>query len=328
MPESVLLVGLGQIGMGYDLSLDPDKYIYSHARAFSLHPAFELIGAVDPSSENRRLFESHYGKPSYADLADALAIHRPRIVVIAAPTVAHTELIEQVLESSGVISILCEKPLAYSLGDARKMVAACSNADVGLFVNYMRRVDPGVLEVKRRLDDGVIATPVKGNVWYSKGFLHNGSHFFNLLEFWLGDFVSAKVIDEGRSWGEDDVEPDVWVAFERGSFVFQAAWEEAFSHCTIELISPSGRLRYEQGGSCIQWQATAQHSRISGYTVLQAESDIIENGLTLSQWQVAQHLALYIDGKSHVLCSGDQALRTLESMHHIIQKSWLLGTKK
>ena len=25
-------------------------------------------------------------------------------------------------------------------------------------------------------------TPVKGVVWYSGGFLHNGSHFFNLLE--------------------------------------------------------------------------------------------------------------------------------------------------
>jgi len=201
------------------------------------------------------------------------------------------------------------------------MVAACSNAGVGLFVNYMRRVDPGVLEVKRLLDDRAIATPVKGNVWYSKGFLHNGSHLFNLLEFWVGAFVSAKVIDKGRSWGEDDVEPDVWVEFERGHFVFQAAWEEAFSHYTIELISPSGRLRYEQGGSSIQWQATAQHPRISGYTFLHAEPSIIKNGLAFSQWQVAQHLALYIAGKPQALCSGYQALETLESMHHIIRQS-------
>jgi len=318
VPESVLVVGLGQIGMGYDLSLDPDKCIYSHARAFSLHPAFELVGAVDPSSENRRSFELHYGKPSHADLADAIGSHRPRVVVIAAPTVAHAELIGPVLQSSGVSSILCEKPLAYSLGDARKIVKDCCDAGVALFVNYMRRVDTGVLEVKRRIDDGVIAAPVKGNVWYSKGFLHNGSHFFNLLEFWLGAFVSAKVIDKGRNWGSDDVEPDVHVEFERGKAVFRSAWEESFSHYTIELLSPSGRLRYEQGGSCIQWQGTVKHPRLNGYTVLQAEPTIIENSMARSQWQVADQLARYLDGRRHSLCSGAQALATLEAMHYII----------
>jgi len=318
MPESVLLVGLGQIGMGYDLSLDLDEYIYSHARAFSLHPAFELVGAVDPSVENRRLFESHYGKPSYADLADAIANHRPRVVVIAAPTVAHAELIQQVLQSSGVSSILCEKPLAYSLGDARKIVTDCCDAGVALFVNYMRRVDTGVLEVKRRLDDDVITAPVKGNVWYSKGFLHNGSHFFNLLEFWLGAFVSAKVIDKGRSWGEDDVEPDVWVAFERGRIMFQAAWEEAFSHYTIELLNPSGRLRYERGGSSIQWQSIMPDSRIPGYTVLRPEPEILHNSMKRSQWHVADQLSRHLCGESQDLCTGAQALATLEAMHHII----------
>ena len=34
--------------------------------------------------------------------------------------------------------------------------------------------------------------PIKGVCWYSKGLLNNGSHFINLLEFWLGDYVSNK----------------------------------------------------------------------------------------------------------------------------------------
>lgn len=317
MPESVLLVGLGQIGMGYDLSLDPEGHVYSHARAFSLHPDFELAGAVDPSEINRGLFKDHYGKPVYFDLGEALKRHQPRIVTIAAPTGTHSSLTEQVLKYSGVDVILCEKPLAYSINDARNIVARCRDAGVALFVNYMRRVDKGVLEVKRRLEEGTITTPVKGTVWYSKGFLHNGSHLFNLLEFWLGSFVSATVLDHGRSWGEDDVEPDVYLEFERGKVVFQAAWEEAFSHYSIEIISPSGRLKYENRNGIV-WQSTTSDSRLSGYTVLQSESEIIEDSMHHYQWHVTDQLACHLDSKPQSLCTGEQALATLEAMHHII----------
>ncbi len=166
MTESVLLVGLGRIGMGYDLSLDSDDYIYTHARAFSLHPSFELSAAVDPSDIKRKHFQNYYGKPAYSGLKEALERHQARIVVIAGPTETHGSLVEQVLQHPAVDVILCEKPLAYRLKDARKMVARCHDAGVQLFVNYMRRVDKGFLEVKRRLDEDLISTPVKGTVWY------------------------------------------------------------------------------------------------------------------------------------------------------------------
>ena len=32
MPEKCLIIGLGHIGMGYDLEHDPAKAVYSHAR--------------------------------------------------------------------------------------------------------------------------------------------------------------------------------------------------------------------------------------------------------------------------------------------------------
>ena len=54
---SALIVGLGQIGMGYDLSLAPDQFVYSHARALSLNPEFKLVGGVDPDRAKRRDFQ-------------------------------------------------------------------------------------------------------------------------------------------------------------------------------------------------------------------------------------------------------------------------------
>ena len=53
MSFSVLIVGLGQIGMGYDLHHDVNNQIYTHARAFSQHPDFYLIGAVDSEKKKK-----------------------------------------------------------------------------------------------------------------------------------------------------------------------------------------------------------------------------------------------------------------------------------
>ncbi len=318
--KKCLIVGLGQIGLGYDLDLDPVKAIYTHSRAFSLHPAFELSGAVDPSLSRRTLFEHHYQKPSYRELETALHSEGADVVVIASPTAMHCEVLEVVLSHARPDAILCEKPLAYDLAGAQRMVDLCESASVQLFVNYMRRADPGAVEVKNRIESGAISAPIKGTAWYSKGFLHNGSHFFNLLEFWLGAFVGARVLDKGRAWSDDDSEPDVRVEFERGSVVLLAAWEEQFSHYAIELMSPSGRLRYERGGECVVWQAPHADPGFSGYKTLQAVPVLIDNDMSRYQWHVADQLAKALDGKAHSLCTGRQALNTLEAMHQIVNQ--------
>lgn len=320
MSEACLIVGLGKIGMGYDFGLDPSKAIYSHARAFTHHPQFTLSGAVDPSPAQRALFESYYGLPAYQNLRDALHARQVGVVVIASPTAAHAETLISILSYAKPKAILCEKPLADNLADARRMVKACEAADVKLFVNYMRRADPGAIEIKNLIESGKIAAPIKGVAWYSKGFMHNGSHFFNLLEFWLGAFVNAKILDSGRILDNQDTEPDVQVEFEQGKVVFIAAWEEAFSHYTIELLSPAGRLRYEQGGEWIAWQSTRADPNFADYEILQAVPEMITNGMNRYQWHVADQLANALADQPHTLCTGKQSLATLEAMHQIIDK--------
>jgi predicted dehydrogenase len=318
MTEKCIIVGLGQIGMGYDLDLP--KAVFSHARAFANHPSFQLLCAADPSAKQRDVFCRHYHLPAYPDVASALRAETGSVVVIAAPTAGHRTLLNEVLLYSTPKVILCEKPLAYDLAEAREMVEVCESAGVKLFVNYMRRADPGAIEVKKRIESGEIAAPIKGVVWYSKGFLHNGSHFFNLLEFWLGGFLNAKVLDSGRLWDNQDPEPDVRVEFERGTLVFLAAWEEAFSHYTIELLSRSGRLRYEQGGESIAWQSTYADPLFAGYEILRPAPEIIANGMSRYQWHVVDQLANAVEDKPHTLCTGREALVTLEAMHQIIKQ--------
>jgi predicted dehydrogenase len=161
----------------------------------------------------------------------------------------------------------------------------------------------------------------KGCVWYSKGFLHNGSHFFNLAQFWLGAMREARVLRCARMWQEIDPEPDVLVEFDRGSLIFLSAWEEAFSHYTIELLSTSGRLRYEQGGKVIEWQGLVADSNVRGYTRLAPVAETIETGMDRSQWHVADQLARQMAGLPANLCTGAEALRTLAAMHTIIEQT-------
>jgi predicted dehydrogenase len=199
------------------------------------------------------------------------------------------------------------------------MIDLCEKEGVKLFVNYMRRSDLGVIEVKDRISKGLIAGPFKGVAWYSKGFLHNGSHFFNLLEFWLGEYQSAKLISKGRLWNGQDTEPDIFVEFELGSITFLAAWEESFSHYTIELLSHSGRLRYEKGGELISWQATHADPSFQGYTSLKDPPEIIQNSMDRYQLQVAEQLSRALNGKTSSICTGHEGLKTLECMNQIIK---------
>ncbi len=314
MKYKVLLVGLGQVGVGYDFNVADPEVVSTHAKAFASHPDFELAGGVDPDAVACTRFSGRYGVWAGSDLVEGLSTLKPDVVVIASPTRYHAESMRLVLRHSKPKLILCEKPLAYTLEEAETMVAACRQAGCLLYVNYLRRVEPGVLEIKRRLQDGRIAMPIKGVLWYSKGLLHNGSHFSNLLEFWLGPVESFKIINSGRPWGGEDIEPDIQVKFSAGEVSFLAANEENFSHHEVQLVAPNGCLRYEQGGAKILWQAVGMDPDFPEYTVLSLPGEKIATEGHKLQWHVVDNVGACLRGKPSSLCTGEDALQTLKSL--------------
>ena len=320
MAESCVIIGLGHIGMGYDFDLTGKSVIYTHARAIAVHPAFRLVGAVDVSPVQRARFEQRYSVPAFDQVEAALHQLQPDVVVLATSSESHGALLTRVLNVYRPKLILCEKPLSYVLDEARGMVEMCEKADIDFFVNYIRRTDPGVVEIKRRIDSGAISMPVKVNAWYSKGILNNGSHFLNLLELWLGDISSATVISSGRLWDNHDPEPDVEVRFDLGTVVFRAAWEESFSHYCIEFLSHSGRLRYDKGGEAIEWQGVYADPSFDGYRILAEQREIIPNGMDIYQWHVYDQIYKHLASSATTLCTGRQALKTLEVIDLIIKQ--------
>lgn len=320
MGISCVIVGLGRIGMGYDFNLAGESAIYTHARAISLHPQFQLVGAVDVLPTNRTLFEQRFNAPVFDHVDTALRKLQPEVVVISTPSESHATILEEVLDSCRPKMILCEKPLAYEREEARGMVQLCELAEIDLFVNYIRRTDPGVVEIKRRIEQSEIMTPVKVNVWYSKGILNNGSHLLNMLELWLGNVSKTRIIRVGRLWNNRDPEPDFEVQFERGTAVFQSVWEEYFSHYSIELLSHSGRLRYDRGGEVIEWEGVQVDSMFNEHAILGKSREVITNGMAIYQWHTYEQMFRHITGEKTTLCTGFQALKTLEAIDLILEQ--------
>lgn len=313
-----IVVGLGQIGARYDISLDPSRYTYSHARAFQTHPDFDLVAGVDTFQENRERFTKEYGVPSYVTYADVVNGLTPDLVAIAVPTAYHSSVVDEVLGVSPPKAILCEKPLSLDREEARKIVRRCAEKNVKLFVNYFRRSEPGAMTVQKRIRGGEIVGPLKAVVWYSKGFLHNGSHLFNLLEFWLGECLGGTQVRNHARTKEGDIEDDLYVEFSYGTAVFLSASEKNYSHLTVEVVAANGRLRYEVGGRRIEWQEVRESATLPGYRFLSDEIETVESDMDRYQWHVADNLARGLRSQEASVCDGDAALKTLEKMMEIV----------
>jgi hypothetical protein len=131
--------------------------------------------------------------------------------------------------------------------------------------------------------------------------------------------VDAKVEDAGRQWDGLDPEPDVRVRFERGTVLCLAAREEDFSYHAVELLGRNGRLRYDHGGHRVEWMRREPETPGNMGGQLGREPEILCSGMGSYQWHVADQLSMALDGGGAEICTGAEALTTLECMQTIIR---------
>jgi myo-inositol 2-dehydrogenase / D-chiro-inositol 1-dehydrogenase len=84
-------------------------------------------------------------------------------VVIASPDPTHADLVVAAVRAGK--PVMCEKPLATTVPECVRVVRAEQDADGAgapalISLGFMRRFDPGYLEMKSALDAGVCGTPV------------------------------------------------------------------------------------------------------------------------------------------------------------------------
>jgi predicted dehydrogenase len=241
----------------------------------------------------------------------------PDVVAVCVPTPLHYAVFREIIAHKPK-AVICEKPLAVTLSEGEAMVDAAKTSGSLLAVNYIRRFEPGVLELKRRITSGELGIFYKGVQWYSKGILTNGSHFIDLLSFLFGPATRIQVLQRGRTYADFDCEPDAMVRFGDVVMYFLAAREECFSMRDLQLISDKGEVRYATSGEVIEWRCKRPHPLVPGYTILAELPERIETDLRRYQWHVAQALYEALMTGAPVCSTGATALDTMATVQQLM----------
>lgn len=313
---SSAVIGLGQIGQGYDYVCPDNSRILTHATGFTYHNSFELIGGVDPDASARKRFEKKFERPAYSYISELLSREQPEILSIAVPTDGHFAAFEEVIKTNPR-AIICEKPIAPSLKEAIQMLTMSEKHNCVLLVNYMRRYEPGVLSLKKAVEQGEFGDIYKGIVWYTKGLLNNGSHFVDLLIFLLGDVCGQEIVKTKTIRDKNNTDPNLCLHFKNASIYFFSAKTDFFSLNDMRLIGTQGEIQYTEGGNEIRIRKSQPHPDYPGYRILNPDSNVVANDLERCQWHVLEHLKNnLIDGIS-INSDAKSAVKTLKVIEEV-----------
>ena len=191
---------------------------FSHAGAYQRSPRTQLVAASDPNPERRAAFGRRRGVPPdhlYADHREMLERERPALVSVCVPTRHHASVALDVAAHPAVKAIFLEKPIAQSLADADRLIAAFRERSVSVAINHTRTWDPHYAAIRRLIAEGAIGQVHSVMTHGREGALFGGTHLFDLLrsildrnpEWVSGELTSGRTFDPGSrgviSFGDD-----------------------------------------------------------------------------------------------------------------------------
>ncbi len=160
-----------------------------HAIAYRALPEGEvqLAACCDLYRDRATTFAKLYGIPGeavYTDYREMLAKESLDIVSVATWPDVHAQIVIDTARARPK-GIFCEKPMAYTWGDCKRMVAACEESDVKLGFDHQRRYGKPFRMGRQLIEQGAIGKLVR--VEFGAGDLYEyGSHNFNLLGYLAG----------------------------------------------------------------------------------------------------------------------------------------------
>ncbi|MDC9824121.1 Gfo/Idh/MocA family oxidoreductase [Devosia sp. ZB163] len=249
MTVRVLVAGLGNMGR-------------SHALAYHRHPGFEIVGLVNRSQP--RLHEELAGYAIRPDYEGALRELRPDLVSINTYSDSHADYAVMALEQGAHVFI--EKPLATTVADAERVVAAAKANGRKLVVGYILRHHPSwirFIEEARKLggpyafrlnlnqqSDGAAWQTHKRLMETTSPIVDCGVHYVDVM----CQITDARPV-EVRGMGvrlSDEIAPDMYnygalqVLFDDGSRGwYESAWGPMVSDTAFfikDVMTPKGSV--------------------------------------------------------------------------------------
>jgi UDP-N-acetylglucosamine 3-dehydrogenase len=237
-------------------------HAHSYGRAINGLTGCRLVGIYDPDQERGMQGAKEMGTEYFADPAELLS--QTDAVIICSENSRHREFTE--LAAKHGCHVLCEKPIATTLEDARAMIDACARAGVKLQIAFPVRFVTPVLRVKEMLDSGAVGKVLaivgtnQGQMpggWFADPELAGGGavmdhtvHVVDLIRWFLGkEFVSVYAEVDNMLWdtGIDDCGM-LSMELEDGTIVTQdPSWSRpmtfpTWGNVTMRIIGTQGMI--------------------------------------------------------------------------------------
>ncbi|MBI3972413.1 MAG: Gfo/Idh/MocA family oxidoreductase [Chloroflexi bacterium] len=180
-------------------------------------PRVTTVAVADPDDAGRQRTLARAGAArGYAGYHEMLERERLDVVAVGPSHLHEHEAMVLAAVRAGVKAIYCEKPLARSLDEADRLLAACDARGVKLAVAHQNRACPAPWRVRELIADGAIGQLRLLRAWPKQDargggleLLIHGTHLFDLMRFFAGDarWCDARVCVEGREATPADVTP-------------------------------------------------------------------------------------------------------------------------
>jgi len=309
----VAILGLGRIGHGFGLSADGDPL--SHSAAYRIHPNVEIAFCIDPKLWARTRLTNQFPEVAVFESVEDVDVETAvNLVSICSPTECHKSDLEIALKL-GAKAILCEKPLAPTIADARAMVQSCKAANCQLIVNYRRRWAPMFAVLKRLTGPGgKIGTVLGASMRYDGGLMHNGTHYIDLVTGLFGDPDKISLVKsvEGKKADSCDT---VLIEWTNGLTVHLiSVVGSGAAVAEGEIWGTDGIVRFSRAGRIVTWQ-TLEPSEWTGFKEWGRSRIACRTGLKgciSAAISEAVHLAQH---GGMPTCSGENCLRTMELVY-------------
>lgn len=213
MNDAQIRVGIAGLGRsGWDI----------HARLLeSLTDRYQVVAVVDADETRRQEAIDRFDCQAYTEYDQLLADPAVELVVVALPSFLHADGSIAALERGK--HVVCEKPMATSLADADRMVAAAEQTGQVLTIFQQRRYNPEFVKVREVIDSGILGRIVQIRATESRftrrwdwqtlqkfggGSLNNtGPHYLDMVLQLFGDAYPDEVfchLDRTLTLGDAD----------------------------------------------------------------------------------------------------------------------------
>ena len=183
-----------------------------HAEAIEAIAGIDLVGVCDVDAAARTAASAAHGVPGFASHMELIERLHPDVVHVTTPHHQHADVAIACLEAG--INVVLEKPLAHTVAEGQRVVAAVERGSAKIAVCFQNRYNATAQAVRSLLDSGELGAVLGGSAtvmwqrtadyyrakpwrsrWETSGggvLINQAIHTLDMLQWFVGDVVEVR----------------------------------------------------------------------------------------------------------------------------------------